>query len=226
MTISIDPAEEEQALLAPIVASRDNVRALPQGLRIWTTTDHTNTADLRERVLGWKTNTIDLDRSPDTIHIVMTADLKPQPEAFGIEKVMRDNAFNYSFNNETEETAAQYVQQKNAEVVAVLSVGRQNFPEPKDLSGFMRARVINKSVSTARFYALAVSADHQHRGFNLRLMNEAFYLCRQQGIELLWANARENALRFYTKSLSFSEVGDWFLDANTEMMDKRIVQWL
>lgn len=175
-------------------------------------------------VLGWKSESIELDYDENTAHIVITADSAPQPKAYGIEKVMRDNAFNYSFSNAAEETTSQYVEQNDAEVVAIASIGYQSFPDPEDVSELMVSDDGSSVFNVARFYAVAVDPDHQHQGLGFRVMDEVLYWCRKRNVELLWANARESALKFYTNSLNFYAVGERFLDPKTEMTDQRVIK--
>jgi GNAT superfamily N-acetyltransferase len=62
----------------------------------------------------------------------------------------------------------------------------------------------------ARLRGMVTEPIHQGRGLGRSLLAEAVERLRASGFEVLWANARDNALGFYER-LGFEVAGDGFL---------------
>lgn len=52
---------------------------------------------------------------------------------------------------------------------------------------------------TAQFRKTAVLPDDQGKGFGKQLLQYVIEFCKQEGIKLLWCNARTSAIDFYIK---------------------------
>jgi GNAT superfamily N-acetyltransferase len=61
-----------------------------------------------------------------------------------------------------------------------------------------------------RLRAMAVDPDHQGRGLGRLLLEEGVARLRAEGAEVLWAHARDTALRFYRR-FGMEVVGDGFV---------------
>jgi GNAT superfamily N-acetyltransferase len=61
---------------------------------------------------------------------------------------------------------------------------------------------------------MAVQPDRQGQGLGRSLLDRAMTMLRTQGCEVLWANARDSALGFYT-GLGMEVVGDGFVPPAT-----------
>jgi GNAT superfamily N-acetyltransferase len=74
-------------------------------------------------------------------------------------------------------------------------------PEPTPLRPGRRA---------VRLRAMAVDPEHQSRGIGRILLEEGVARLRAEGVEVLWANARDAALTFYRR-FGMDVVGDGFV---------------
>lgn len=70
---------------------------------------------------------------------------------------------------------------------------------------------------------MAVAPDHRRRGFGEALIAAGLELAARQGVTVVWANARDTALPFYT-ALGFEVVGEGFVTADTRLPHHRIVR--
>jgi GNAT superfamily N-acetyltransferase len=73
--------------------------------------------------------------------------------------------------------------------------------------------------------AMAVHDDHQGRGLGAILVDAGAAHAATIGAELVWANARDTALGFYTRQ-GFEVVGDGFLTADTRIPHHVVVRRL
>jgi GNAT superfamily N-acetyltransferase len=71
---------------------------------------------------------------------------------------------------------------------------------------------------------MAVSPAYQGQGIGASLINRAVELLRERGVELLWANARDTALRFYLDH-GFNEIpGSSFVHESSGMPHTVVVR--
>lgn len=64
--------------------------------------------------------------------------------------------------------------------------------------------------TTAQFRKMAVLPGDQGKGFGTQLLQYVIDFCRQEGIQLLWCNARTSAIEFY-KKIGFVTTGEPYL---------------
>ena len=72
---------------------------------------------------------------------------------------------------------------------------------------------------------MAVSAEHRGRGLGAAMIEAGLEDARARGAVLVWANARDSALDFYTAN-GFVVVGDGFRTTDTDLPHHRIIQQL
>ena len=75
--------------------------------------------------------------------------------------------------------------------------------------------------TTAQFRKMAILPNAQGKGFGKQLLQYVIEFCKQEGIELLWCNARTNAIVFYEK-MAFKTSGVPFLQNHLEYMRMEI----
>jgi len=71
--------------------------------------------------------------------------------------------------------------------------------------------------------AMAVAATHRRQGLGARLIEGGVRLAAERDVDIVWANARDSALDFYT-SQGFIAVGEGFITADTRLPHHRIVR--
>lgn len=64
--------------------------------------------------------------------------------------------------------------------------------------------------TTAQFRKMAVLPSDQGKGFGTQLLQYVIDFCKQEGIQLLWCNARTSAIEFY-KKIGFLTTGEPYL---------------
>ena len=69
--------------------------------------------------------------------------------------------------------------------------------------------------TTAQFRKMAILPDEQGKGFGRQLLKYVMEFCKQEGIELLWCNARTSATTFY-KKIGFVTSGEPYLQNRLE----------
>ena len=67
--------------------------------------------------------------------------------------------------------------------------------------------------SSLRLRGMACAVEYQGQGVGSKLLQKGIEICKQQGADLLWCNARITASTFYTK-LGFEIVGQEFVIEN------------
>ena len=63
------------------------------------------------------------------------------------------------------------------------------------------------SGTTAQFRKMAVLPSDQRKGFGFQLLSYVINYCKEQDIQLLWCNARVDAVEFY-KKFGFINIGE------------------
>ena len=69
--------------------------------------------------------------------------------------------------------------------------------------------------TTAQFRKMAILPDDQGKGFGKQLLQYVMEFCKQEGIQLLWCNARTSATSFYKKN-GFVTSGEPYLQNQLE----------
>lgn len=77
------------------------------------------------------------------------------------------------------------------------------------LSAYQKNHATIESISSYQIRGVAVFAAEHRKGIGKALMKHAEQLLTHKGIDLIWLNARINAIDFY-KSLAYSQEGDAF----------------
>jgi GNAT superfamily N-acetyltransferase len=72
------------------------------------------------------------------------------------------------------------------------------------------------------FWAMAVDAAYQRRGYGRRLLDALADRARTAGEQLMWADARESAIDFY-QACGGQVVGEPYLDDVTGLVDRRVI---
>lgn len=132
------------------------------------------TFELRRTVLGWNTDTIQLDQARGTTHVLAKT--------------------------------------PSGAVVGCASLGISDFPD--DSSRF-------DDFKTMRFWGVAVLAPFRGQGIGNLLINRVTELALTTNTNLIWANARESAVSFYTER-GFIIVGEGFTDSLSGLKDYRV----
>lgn len=215
------------------VKTKELTRNLGNGASLWKTTNAEYTYGLRTSVLGWNVTDNVLDSGIGTEHLVITSFDRdaPPPTVYSYE----NNVANVSMippktapcgdaGIPSNGSLDYHMAYDNAHVIGASSLGYQDFPFFK---GLLDTGVIDNPLSYAgvpalRFYAIAVHPNFQHQGLGLRVMNEISYEARRSNAGILWAYARESALTFYTGTLGFTPVGEWFKDRLTNQWSIKI----
>ena len=73
----------------------------------------------------------------------------------------------------------------------------------------------------AQFRKMAILPDEQGKGFGKQLLQYVIQFCKQEGIELLWCNARTTAISFY-KKIGFVTSGEPYLQNQLEYIRMEI----
>lgn len=214
---------------APVVTGVKNrtkelTRNLGNGMSLWKTSDSHYTHGLRDYVLGWGKMDNDLDFGINTEHLIITSfnrgietssvtyeedvsvEIKKPATPLGDAGIPSNSSLEYHMEND------------NAHIISASSFGYQKFPsDDEELieSGIITSPLFHAGVPDLRFYAVSVHPTFQHQGLGLMVMNHIQYQARKSNAGILWAYARESALRFYTDTLDFKKVGEWFKDTNT-----------
>ena len=111
-----------------------------------------------------------------------------------------------------DQRARHFVAQTNdGMIVGCASCGPAAFPEAA-LDGY----------SSMRFWGVAVSASYRGLGIGQALMRAVLARGSELAVDLVWANARNSALSFYT-DLRFETIGDPFTDALSGLDDRRVL---
>lgn len=76
--------------------------------------------------------------------------------------------------------------------------------------------------SSMRFWGVAVAASYRGLGIGQALMRAVLVRGSELAVDLVWANARNSALSFYT-DLRFETIGDPFTDALSGLDDRRVL---
>lgn len=77
-------------------------------------------------------------------------------------------------------------------------------------------------VAAVQLRGMATARSHQGRGVGAALLEAGCLRAVADEAELVWANARDTALGFYTAH-GFAVVGDGFVDASTTQMPHHVV---
>jgi GNAT superfamily N-acetyltransferase len=72
------------------------------------------------------------------------------------------------------------------------------------------------------FWGMAVAADRQRSGYGRRLLSEVLDYGRRRGADIVWADARAEAVPFY-EACGAAVVGEPYLDEVTGRIDRRVV---
>ena len=69
---------------------------------------------------------------------------------------------------------------------------------------------------TMQVRGMATARTHRGLGLGSILLDTGLTICRQRGVEIVWARARVPALRFYEQH-GFHTIGDEYIDATTAL---------
>lgn len=72
---------------------------------------------------------------------------------------------------------------------------------------------------------MATADNVQSRGIGALLLDAGFKHAQENGIYLIWANARDTALNFYNRH-GFTTVGEGFIEPITQLPHHKVVKYL
>lgn len=97
-------------------------------------------------------------------------------------------------------------------VIGICSLMRRPLPEQPDIQPAMQLR------------GMAVSPERRTAGIGAALFTSALDILRDEGVALLWANARDTALGFYIGRFAMTAANTGFIDPTTNVAHHRV--WL
>ncbi len=81
--------------------------------------------------------------------------------------------------------------------------------ELKGIASFMKTKNVLFDKEQYQLRGMATAEDARGKGYGKELLHSAFELLREKKAQVLWCNARAEALGFYLK-LGFSQLGEKF----------------
>jgi predicted N-acetyltransferase YhbS len=97
-------------------------------------------------------------------------------------------------------------------VIGICSFMRRPLPEQPDVQPAVQLR------------GMAVSPQRRASGIGASLFTAALEILRDEGVALLWANARDSALGFYVDRFAMTAADTGFIDPTTTIAHHRV--WL
>ena len=109
----------------------------------------------------------------------------------------RDSSIPCPFDGDTDATTRHFACFREKEIVAIASF-------------YLRKCELLEGATMVQLRGMAVHPDYAGKGYGRELMHYAIGFYRDQGIDLIWCNARETAFEFYRK-MGFKSIGEHFL---------------